>query len=266
MAPLVEPSTARPAILVTGAAAGIGRACAERFAREGWFVGVCDIDEAGAQALAARFGAQGWAARLDVTDPQGWRDTLAAFTAASGGRLDVLLNNAGILASGHFGEIALEKQHSMVDVNFKGVINGAHAALPYLQQTPGARLINMASASAIYGAPSLAVYSATKFAVRGLTEALQVEWKPLGIAVMDIWPLFVRTAMIDAVGAGSAQSLDSMGVRLTPQDVAETVWRAARRPGRTHWVVGLQARLMALAIRLTPGAITRRVVAKLAGY
>ena len=214
----------------------------------------------------AGFGAQGWAGRLDVTDPQGWRDTLAAFTAASGGRLDVLLNNAGILASGHFGGIPLEKQHAMVDVNFKGVINGAHAALPYLKQTPGARLVNMASASAIYGAPSLAVYSATKFAVRGFTEALQVEWKPLGIAVMDIWPLFVRTAMIDAVGAGSAQSLDSMGVRLTPQDVANTVWRAAWRPGRTHWVVGLQAKLMALAIRLTPGAITRRVVAKLSGY
>ncbi|PPE75212.1 short-chain dehydrogenase [Solimonas fluminis] len=259
-------TASRPAILVTGAAAGIGRACAERFAREGWFVGVCDIDEAGARALAQRLGVQGWAARLDVTDPQGWRDTLAAFTAASGGRLDVLLNNAGVLVGGPFGEIPLERQHWLVDVNFKGVINGAHAALPYLRQTPGARLINMASASAIYGAPSLAVYSATKFAVRGLTEALQVEWKPLGVEVMDVWPLFVRTAMIDAVGAGSARSLDSMGVRLTPQDVAETVWRAAKRPGRTHWIVGLQARLMALAIRLSPAAITRRVVAKLSGF
>ena len=255
-----------PAILITGAAAGIGRACAERFAREGWFVGVCDIDEAGARALATQFGAQGWAAKLDVTDPQGWQDTLAAFSAASGGRLDVLLNNAGILAGGHFGDIPLAKQHAMVEVNFKGVINGCHAALPYLKQTPGARVINMASASAIYGAPSLAVYSATKFAVRGFTEALQVEWQPLGIAVMDIWPLFVRTAMIDAVGAGSAQSLDSMGVRLTPQDVADTVWRAANRPGRTHWIVGLQARAMALAIRLSPGALTRRVVAKLSGF
>ncbi|AXQ31436.1 SDR family oxidoreductase [Solimonas sp. K1W22B-7] len=256
----------RSAILITGAAAGIGRACAERFAREGWFVGVCDIDEAGASALARQFGAQGWSAKLDVTDPAAWDATLAAFFAASGGRLDVLLNNAGVLVSGAFGDIPLAKQHWQVDVNFKGVINGCHAALPYLKQTPGARLINMASASAIYGAPSLAVYSATKFAVRGLTEALQVEWQPLGVAVMDIWPLYVRTAMIDAVGAGSARSLDSMGVRLTPQNVADTVWRAANRPGRTHWTVGLQAWAMDLATRLSPRALTRRVVAWLSGF
>lgn len=255
-----------PAIFITGAAAGIGRACAERYAREGWFVGLYDIDEAGVQALAQALGPRTHAARLDVIDAANWQRALAAFFVASGGRLDVLLNNAGVLVSGAFGELPLEQQQWLVDVNFKGVINGCHAGLPYLKQTPGARLINMASASAIYGAPTLAVYSATKFAVRGLTEALQIEWRPLGIAVMDIWPLYVRTAMIDAVGVGSAKSLDSMGVRLTPQDVADTVWRASQRPGRTHWLVGLQAKLTALAVRLGPGFLTRRVVAWLSGY
>ncbi|HSW14623.1 MAG TPA: SDR family oxidoreductase [Solimonas sp.] len=256
----------KPAIFITGAAAGIGRACAERFAREGWFVGLYDIDEAGVQALARSLGSASHAGRLDVIDEQDWQRALAEFCAASGGRLDLLLNNAGVLVSGAFGEIPLAKQQWLVDVNFKGVINGCHAALPYLKQTPGARLINMASASAIYGAPTLAVYSATKFAVRGLTEALQIEWKPLGIVVMDIWPLYVQTRMIDAVGVGGAKSLDSMGVRLTPQDVAETVWRAALRPGRTHWIVGLQAKLTALAVRLSPSFLTRRVVAWLSGF
>lgn len=266
MPPMAAPSATHSAVLITGAAAGIGRACAERFAREGWFVGLCDIDERGVQALAQQLGPRTFAARLDVTDAVDWQQVLTAFFEAGGRRLDLLLNNAGVLVSGHFGEIPLEKQLWLVDVNFKGVINGCHAALPYLKQTPQARLINMASASAIYGAPSLAVYSATKFAVRGLTEALQIEWKPLGIAVSDIWPLYVQTKMIDAVGAGGQKSLDSMGVRLTPQDVADTVWRAAQRPGRTHWIVGLQAKLTALAVRLSPSFLTRRVVAWLSGY
>jgi NAD(P)-dependent dehydrogenase (short-subunit alcohol dehydrogenase family) len=84
-----------------------------------------------------------------------------------------------------------------VDVNVKGVLNGCHLAKPYLLRTPGERVINLSSGSAEYGQASLATYWATKFAVRGLTEALNVEWQADGIPVMDVMPLCARTAMVD---------------------------------------------------------------------
>jgi NAD(P)-dependent dehydrogenase (short-subunit alcohol dehydrogenase family) len=247
----------RPSIFITGAAAGIGRATALRFAREGWFVGLFDLDEAGVQALAAELGPeQAMAGVLNVAEADAWLPALATFFRQTR-RLDLLLNNAGILASGPFGEIPLSRQHLIVDVNFKGVLNGCHAALPFLRQTPGARVINMASASAIYGQPSLATYSATKFAVRGFTEALDLEWQAFGIRVMDIMPLFVSTHMVDGM---NAKSVKSLGVRLTAEDVAATIWEAAAYTGRTprvHWTVGLQTRLFFTATGLSPAWVSR---------
>jgi NAD(P)-dependent dehydrogenase (short-subunit alcohol dehydrogenase family) len=146
------------------------------------------------------------------------------------------------------------------------VLYGCRAAYDYLRRTAGARVINMASASAIYGQPEIASYSASKFAVRGLTEALDLEWRKDGIRVMAIWPLWVKTALSEA--AGGTGTTSSLGVRLTPSDVAEAVWRAANYGGslpRTHWHVGWQAQLLANAAHLIPAAATRWIVGRLAG-
>jgi NAD(P)-dependent dehydrogenase (short-subunit alcohol dehydrogenase family) len=252
----------RPAIFVTGAATGIGRACAERFARQGWFVGVYDIDVDGAAAVAASLG-QGRAVTgaLDVSDHQAWRSALAEFWERSGQRLDVLLNNAGVLTTGPFETVELARHQGMLSVNVLGMINGCHSAFDYLRRTPGARVINMASATAIYGQPELATYSASKFAVRGFTEALDLEWSRHGIRVSDVWPSFVRTDM--AATFQHIASARSLGVRLTPSDVANTVWRSATATPwvhRTHWTVGLQARMLSLATGLAPAALSRAVV------
>lgn len=247
-----------PSIFITGAAAGIGRATAERFAREGWFVGIFDVDETGLKSLAAQLPpAQVLASKLDVTDPTAWNTALEKFWQAAGGRLDVLFNNAGIIASGDFGTIPLATHHRIADINFKAVLTGCHAALPWLRQTPGARVINMASASALYGQPALASYSASKFAVRGLSEALDIEWQPFGIRVMDMWPLFVNTAMVKDV---DIPSLHAMGVRLMPEDVARAVWKVAHYNGvlrRVHWPVGLQFWLVYRFSGLLPDWLAR---------
>lgn len=254
---------ARSSIFITGAAAGIGQAVARLFAAKGWFVGLYDVDQAGVERLAAELGAENaLAGRLDVTDPAGWEQALAAFQAKAG-RLDVLLNNAGILASGPLESVPLARLHLIVDINVKGVLNGCYQALPYLKKTPGARVINMASASAIYGQPSLAVYSASKFAVRGLTEALDLEWQAHGIRVMDVLPLFVQTGMVKDM---NAKSIGKLGVGLAADDVAATIWQAATHNGkpRVHWLVGLQTRLFYTAASLSPDWLNRLITRRIA--
>lgn len=247
----------RQAIFITGAAAGIGRATARYFVEKGWFVGLYDIDEQGVQQLAKDFGPDYccWG-RLDVTDTQAWQQQLSQFVLLTG-RLDVLLNNAGVLFSGAIVDTPLSRLHQMIDINIKGVLNGCYLALPFLKQTPNARVINLCSASAIYGQPSLAVYSATKFAVRGLTEALDLEWQEDGVRVMDVLPLFVQTAMVQDM---QAKALARLGVSLTPADVAATIYEAAtyqRKLPRVHWTVGSQTRLFYAAARLSPDWLNR---------
>ncbi|MBP9216623.1 MAG: SDR family NAD(P)-dependent oxidoreductase, partial [Agitococcus sp.] len=173
--------------------------------------------------------------------------------------LDVLLNNAGILASGALEDIPLARQHLLIDVNIKGVLNGCYLALPYLKQTQGSRVINLCSASALYGQPSLAVYSATKFAVRGLTEALDLEWASYGIKVMDVLPLFVQTDMVTNM---NADSIKNMGIHLTANDVANTIFQAATYKGRlakVHWTVGTSTRLFYALSGAAPDFISRSI-------
>lgn len=254
----------RPCIFITGAANGIGRACAELFARNGWFVGVADIDQPALDALVKELGSEkAQAFRLDVTQAEEWRTALATFHTRCG-RLDALLNNAGILISGPFCASSLAQHHALVDVNIKGVINGCYLAKQYLQATPGARVINLSSTSAVYGQASLATYSATKFAIRGLTEALNIEWQDDGIRVMDIMPLYVRTALLKDIQARSA---DRLGVRLTPEDVAATVWKAANFTGsfgKVHWPLNWQAVWMFRLTSMTPDWLARAIARRIA--
>ncbi len=259
----------RPAIFITGAAAGIGLAVAERFARAGWFVGLYDLNAEAVQQLRQRLGAeQGIAGRLDVAQASDWATALADFARASGGRLDVLFNNAGVSVTLPFAQADLARHHLVVDVNLKGVMNGCHAAHALLRATPGSRVINMCSASALHGQPELASYSATKAAVRGLTEALDIEWRGQGIRVVDVLPLFVDTAMVRN-DVSRMKTVKMLGVRLSADDVALAVWslsqRAAHRlPVHTH--VGLQTKFFALLSKLSPGWVNHWVTAKMAGY
>ena len=119
--------------------------------------------------------------RLDVTGKKDYEKALAEFGAATGGRMDILFNNAGIGAGGFFDEQPFEDVLRVVNVNFIGVLNGIHSSIGLLKATPNSLCFTTSSSSATYGMPGIAVYSATKHAVKGLTVALSIEFRRHGV-------------------------------------------------------------------------------------
>ena len=244
-------------IFITGAAQGIGAAIARLFHQHGYKVGLYDLDEAKVQALAQELGEHALAGKLDVIQYEEWESALRTFQLWAG-EINILVNNAGILFSGAFQNTAIEKHHLTIDVNVKGVLNGCHAALPYLQTASFARVINLSSASAIYGQADLISYSASKFAVKGITEGLDIEWQKYGIRVFDVMPLFVQTSMVTDM---DAKSIQNMGVQLSPQDVAAEIWRIAQLKNTTltatHHPVGLKSKILYQISKMSPQVINR---------
>jgi NADP-dependent 3-hydroxy acid dehydrogenase YdfG len=229
-------------------------------------VGLADVNEAGLAETAALLAkGQSWTTRLDVRDRAAWDQALAAFAKAAGGRLDVLFNNAGVAHGGPFAANSQAEIDQLIDVNFRGVAYGAHAAYPLLKATPGSCLLNTASAAALYGGPGLAVYSATKFAVRALTEALDAEWAADGIRVRSLMPGFIDTPLLHTPAhAGSNQSkrdtVVEAGLEFTPvATVADIAWTATTSP-RLHHLVGKTARRLAFAARWMPGRLRKSMV------
>jgi NAD(P)-dependent dehydrogenase (short-subunit alcohol dehydrogenase family) len=189
--------------LVTGGGAGIGRAIARRLAREGMAIAVLDRDGTAAQAVAAEVG--GLAVPVDVVSPQevaGAVDTvLARFH-----QIDLLVNNAGIAWMGPALEMPLEALRAMLRVNVEGVFIVSRAVLPHMIGRRSGSVVNLASWAGKTGNAYFAGYSASKFAVIGLTQALAREMAPYGIRINAICPgIVVDTAMRSAIEAQQRQ-------------------------------------------------------------
>jgi NADP-dependent 3-hydroxy acid dehydrogenase YdfG len=241
--------TDRRSIFITGAAAGIGAETARLFASRGWRVGASDVDVAGLAALQAEIGGDAVTVHpADVRDYAALERAIGDFVTAAGGRLDAVFANAGVLFMGPHESIGREQKALMLDVNALGVVHTFDAALPHLKRTPGAHAVAMCSVSAEYGTPDHALYSATKFFVRGLTEALEIEYRSLGIQVSAIYVAYVQTGMVLDAPVKPA-SIERLGVKVQPQQVAEAVWRAVHGR-RLRWRVGFDAFAMHVAARL----------------
>ena len=254
----------RKAIFVTGGASGIGRAIALRFAREGWFVGLGDVNDGGMAETEALTG-NGFTYRhvFDVRDRAAWDEALEGFSIAAGGRIDVLANNAGIPLGGSLGENSVEEIERCLDINLKGAFFGAQAVLPHLKKTaPGSCLLNTASAAGIYGTGGASVYSATKFGVRALTESLDAEWAEHGIEVRSLMPSFIDTPLIDMAPNAKSneqirQRVTDAGLEITPvEEVGEAAWRAVHGKD-LHTRVGKTANRIAFAARWMPGRVRK---------
>jgi NAD(P)-dependent dehydrogenase (short-subunit alcohol dehydrogenase family) len=254
----------KPTMLVTGAASGIGRAIATHFARQGWFVGLADIDREGLDGLSREISEPHLALALDVRDSDAWQMAVAAFAQATNGRLDVFVNNAGIAHSGNFEDIPLGAALEMIDINLAGAVRGIYACLPLLKSTAGAQLINMGSSAGLFGYPDLAVYSATKAAMATLSEVLSIEFAEHGICVTTLQPHFTKTPLLDAPFHTAKPNPPSPARRLSMVRrydvdlVVEAVEKVIARKSRGA-IVGAEARHIYWLKRFLP-AVLRRIV------
>lgn len=248
------PANGRKSIFITGAASGMGRETARLFHGKGWFVGGFDVNEAGLASLRDELGAENCLVRpLDVTDREDYRAALAAFGEATGGKMDILYNNAGIGRGGPFADQPFEDVLAVVQVNFVGVLIGIHEALPLLKATPGSMCFTTSSSSATFGMPGIAVYSATKHAVKGLTEALSVEFKAYGIKVADVLPGLIDTPILPP-GAVENAPKEGLFRAIPPMQVAKVVWEAYHAE-TLHWYVPPELVELDKAATLTPEAV-----------
>jgi NAD(P)-dependent dehydrogenase (short-subunit alcohol dehydrogenase family) len=255
----------RRAIFITGGGSGIGRAIALRFAGAGWFVGLGDIDEGGMEETERQL-ANGFtfSYKFDVRERAEWDLALKTFSIASGGRIDVLANNAGVPLGGPLAELNQAEIERTLDINLKGAIYGAQAAYPFLKATaPGSCLLNTASAAALYGLSGQSIYGATKAGVRSLTETLDAEWNPDGIKVRSLMPSFIDTPLLKHAPNASRnisirQAVTDAGLEFTPVEVvADTAWQAVHGD-KVHYVVGETAKKMRFAAKWMPGKLRKR--------
>jgi NAD(P)-dependent dehydrogenase (short-subunit alcohol dehydrogenase family) len=253
-------------IFITGAGSGIGRATAKYFSDRGWIVGLADVNAAGLAETQKLIPAdRQHSCVFDVRDQEAWRQALAQFGDVTGGKLHVLFNNAGIARHGWFENIPTAEADAVIDINVKGVIAGCYAALPLLKVTPGAKIVNTASAAGMIGAPQLAVYAASKFAVRGLSEALDLEFQRFGVRVACVMPWFIETPILDSTTSGANQamrdSLKASGAAVYPvETAAAAVWEAVHGDG-VHVPVGQAAKRAWVMSRWFPN-FTRKQIAK----
>jgi NAD(P)-dependent dehydrogenase (short-subunit alcohol dehydrogenase family) len=248
--------------VITGAGSGIGRATALAMAGRGCHLALADINEAGAQdtARAAQaLGVRATAHGLDVAD----RAAVAAFPQqvrnAHGG-VDLLMNNAGVALGGTFEQVSEADFDWLMEINFHGVVRMTRAFLPLLHGSDDARIVNVSSIYGIITPPGQAAYSASKFAVRGFSNALRHELEGSKVGVSVVHPGGVATAIAKnariptgAPGDEVARGRKSMEklLRMPPEQAGEIIVRGIEKR-QARILVGSDAKAAALLERLAP--------------
>ena len=268
-------SAAGKAIFITGAGSGMGRAGVKLFHEKGWRVGAIDRNPGGLATLVKELGRERlWTRAVDVTDKASMEQALADFCAGNpNGGLDMLWNNAGIGESGWFEDVPYDAAMRVVDINFKAVLTGAYAGLPYLKKAKNSLMFSTSSSSATYGMPRIAVYAATKHAVKGLTEALSIEWQRHGVRVADVLPGLIDTAILletpnrsgdrppppsrEALAAGAPKK--GMFRLLPASSVAEAAW-AAYHSEKLHWYVPASLKWIDRIKGFSPEMMRKRIL------
>jgi NAD(P)-dependent dehydrogenase (short-subunit alcohol dehydrogenase family) len=261
-------------VVITGAGSGIGRELALLCARRGADLALCDINDPGladAAKEARELGAAVLTSRVDVSDGEAMT-RFAEETFARFGRVDLVVNNAGVGLVGGFLDTSRKDWEWLVGINLMGVVHGCDAFLPtMIASGRGGHVVNLSSAAGVLANPQLSAYSATKFAVFGLSEALRMEFKPHGIGVTAVCPGIINTAIAQTSPIRGVGDLRERRTRLasaydkrgyTAKRVAYNILRAVDRD-RAVAPIAAEAHVMYGLSRALP-TLARWVAARLA--
>lgn len=228
-------------VLITGAAAGIGRAVAERLGARGAELILTDRDEGPLSATTAAIRRAGSTAEHQVLDVTSGASILQVRDAihSRGGPIDVLVNNAGVVFGGAFGDVPLRKHLDTFAVNVLGLVSVTHAFLDDLVARPQAHLVNVASAAGLTAVPFASTYASSKWAVVGFSESIRLELARQGhrhVRVTTVCPLYVSTGLFEGARPPLFTSM------LTPAQLADEIVEGVERDQvfvRTPWLVKL---------------------------
>ena len=250
-------------VAITGAGSGIGQALALLCAARGAKLALCDINDEGLADTAGRarsLGSTVLTRRVDVSDEA----QMAEFAHAAYDQfdsVDLVVNNAGVAVMGGFLDTTVKDWDWLWSINVRGVVNGSQAFLPtMIEQGRGGHIANVASVAGLLANPDLGAYSATKFAVVGLSEALRTELKPHRIGVTAVCPGVINTPITRNTRLRGAGNNDQRRAKITaiyekrgytPERVAENILKAVHKD-KAVAPIALEAHLMYGASRLAP--------------
>ncbi len=259
-------------VAITGAGSGIGRALAEVAAAEGARLALADIHEANVEETAARCraaGAEVTARKLDVANRlrmHRWADQ----TARDFGGVNVIVNNAGVAISASVEKMEYTDFEWLMGINFWGVVHGTKAFLPHLRTSGDGHVVNVSSVFGLVGIPTQSAYNASKFAVRGFTEALREELDLLdcGVSATCVHPGGIRTNIANAARFGETEGLAGVTsreasvanmnrlLRIPPESAARKIFAGVKRNAR-RVLIGPEAYLIDAVQRSLPTAYQR---------
>ncbi len=258
-----------PVVLLTGAGSGLGAAMARRFARAGYRVAVTDINAKRAERVSEELTQAGfvsWHSALDVTSDADWQ-RLSDALQGHWGKVNVLVNNAGVAASGFCEETSMENWQWIIDTDLMGVVRGCHRFLPVLRSEGAAGrrawVINIASFAGFSAMPGLSAYGTAKAGVIALSEHLFTELDGTGVGVSVVCPSFVATNLLESFRSTQAESRKTVErwmkhSPVTADDVAETVFSAMEK-GQFLVLTHPKTRWALLLKRFWPKRYYRRI-------
>lgn len=246
---------ANKVVVITGAGSGIGRALAENLAGKGARLALSDVDETGLAEtvdLAVKAGSPDvHTARLDVADRAAFA-SYATEVAAHFGQVNVVINNAGVALAGDVVDLTYEDMEWITGINFWGVVHGTKEFLPHLIASGDGHVVNLSSLFGLMAMPGQSAYNATKFAVRGFTEALREEMLIAGhrVGVTSVHPGGIKTAIARNARvsdkedkAATAKLFDQKLARMTPERAAEIIVKGITK-NQARVLVGIDAHAM----------------------
>jgi NADP-dependent 3-hydroxy acid dehydrogenase YdfG len=247
--------------VITGAGSGMGRAMAQRLARHGSPVAICDWNEDDLQETASTIDGPTLVRRLDVRDRGGQMTFAAAVKDWAPAPIGMVFNNAGVTVSQTAADAAHEDDEWVIDVNMWGVIHGTRAFLPILLEQDSGAIVNVSSVFGLIGFPTQSAYCASKFAVRGYTESLRAELRETGVTAIAVHPGGVNTNIVEH----ARFHVDDRGnrdhdvlkrefrrvARTSPEKAAQIIHTGVER-GKQRILVGADAGFLSVLTRIAP--------------